>query len=302
MKFDFGSWKVFFGLMLLMTIMHLPFVYFPLGKDQGIWTSLGMAVKDGHVFYRDILHFHFPGLAIALAGAFHFTENPAAAVMLVNLFGFIVMLVAIRGLVSTVATNTAANWACLLFVIQLTSLTNYQRIAQKDVMAIAGVALACYLMALAVPACSAKRRLVLNYFAGVSVLVFAMFKPLVVMAGPIMALVHFLRFVESDEPSYSFSQCFTELSALLAGALTVIGLGLLYLVANDALADMYFAVFDVAATYTSINPKPFSKMMLTVLYGTLGIGIGNPIFWLVLLCLNEFYLPFCPPYKFYVAV
>ncbi|EKD82729.1 MAG: hypothetical protein ACD_39C01131G0004, partial [uncultured bacterium] len=75
--------------LIIITIMHLPLSEMPLGRDQGVWATVGKAISNGEVFFKDLLHFNLPGLGFSYAIIFHLVNDPRTATMLLSLAGSI---------------------------------------------------------------------------------------------------------------------------------------------------------------------------------------------------------------------
>ncbi len=249
----------------------------PLGRDQGNWSTAGLAMSKGYIFWKDYLHFNFPGLAILFAMAFHFTDDPRVATMLVNTSGMLVFLLSARALLKQTYTDKAAEVFTLIFCLLVTLLMNTQLIAQKDTMAIAFIYASSYFHF------KSQHQLRFKYefsvLAGVMVLLAALMKPLFALAGPTLALHHLWLTLASNGKTASLRVAFSHCLSLLTGALIIILIGFIYLYTNNAVQDFYTNAIEFSLAYSGLKPTPLTHVLFVLLYFIVLLGYGNPIVW-----------------------
>ena len=265
---------------VLVLLLHVPLVVMPLGRDQGIWVTAGMALSQGKAFYTDFLHFHFPGLAMAYQGALLFTDDARVATVLVSAVGSLALVVGIYLLLKETVSRGAGAWGALLFAVQWPTSLGYWDISQKDFLTAPGVLFAVWLAARSGAGRRFRRQSL--FFSGVMVGLACLFKPVVAIAGPMIALgllVRFLALRRTDNNQISrqfrWTSLLTDLALLLAGGVLV-GLGFVgYLAAHGALHDAWVSIFGVAYKYGGSNNTGFGAMLKGLLNFTMLPGEGN---------------------------
>ena len=266
--------------LLLVLLLHIPMTVMPLGRDQGIWVTAGMALAQGKVFYQDFLHFHFPGLAMAYQAALVFTDDPLVASIILNASASFLLVLGIYLLLRDTISPAAGAWGALLFAVQWPVGTGYWDIGQKDFMTAPGLLLAVWLVVRYGPGHRWRRWALFG--SGMLVGCACMFKPLIGIAGLLIALglVAQFSFSRRQTPSDSgtepgWKSLLTDLLLLLAGGM-LIGLAfILYLVIQGSLLDFWVSFFTVARNYGSQSNNSFAEMLLALYQYTIIVGEGN---------------------------
>ena len=117
---------------LIVIVLHLPLSIMPLGRDQGIWSMVGLAMGEGKIFFKDILHFNLPGLGFAYAIADNFSSDPRVTTMLLNMTASVLIVLSLYLLLGATVSKAAASWASLSFAIIWPTYVDYWSMAQKD--------------------------------------------------------------------------------------------------------------------------------------------------------------------------
>lgn len=270
--------------LLIVTFLHLPLSVFPVGRDQGVWSTAGFAINKGAVFFKDYLHFNLPGLGFSYALVMNFTDDPRVASMLLSLAGSILIVVGMFLLLRHTVSSTTAAWAVLLFSIIWPTYIDFWNIAQKDFMAMYGVLFSTWLMARA--SLNDRWRQLSVFSAGISVGLAVMYKPVFGVTGILLAAVQtasfMLRPADADEKnSKPWRRLVGDISLLLAGGTAIAILLLIYLAKGDALAGLFNGLFVFAPAYSGIiNKTALSK--LTVLFDNPTI-LEEQIDWSILI-------------------
>lgn len=260
--------------LLVMLVLHIPLGLMPLGRDQGVWSSVGFALTQGDVFFKDILHFNLPGLGFVFAFFMLFTDDPRVAVALVSFFGSAVTAVSMAQLLRFSVSESAAKIFLLFFALIAPPVFDYWNISQKDFMSMAFVLSASLLMHLADT--ENKKRLYYIFAAGFFVAVAAMFKPIFGVIGIPMAIAEAfrLRFHQSVE---CFIRSVLSLTVLLCGFLLLAAIFFFYLYMNGALENAYHGLFQFAVWYSQSKSPGFVKMLVFLLAWTNMTSIETPM-------------------------
>ena len=247
---------------ILVLLLHIPLTVFPLGADQGIWSTVGMALANGKVFYRDLLHFHLPGLGFAYRAAFLFTDDPKVATVLLSALGSLVIVAGLYLLLSETISRSAGAWAALLFAVQFPTSVEYLDISEKDFMTVPAILLATWLIARSGQGRHMRRWSLFG--SGFMIGIASLFKPVMALAGPVIAAGYLLAFISKHRHSRlprQWQQLFIDLTVLLSGALSIISSFILYLAVNGTLHDACISVFSVAYNYGMTNNLSAYKLL-----------------------------------------
>ncbi|EKD83115.1 MAG: hypothetical protein ACD_39C00875G0003 [uncultured bacterium] len=322
-KVSFLTWLALLLAFINVVLLHLPLTECPLGVDQGVWSTVGLSINNGSVFFRDLLHFNLPGLGFSYALALRLVSDPRIATAILNLSGCMLIMVGMFFLLRQTVSAASGAWAVLFFSVWYPTMTHYWNLTQKDFMAMWGVLIATWLVARA--ASGARWRKLSIYSAGISVGLATMYKPLFVISGPMLALIYTLRFMLpvgnlKQKKRQDWLNFLYDIALLVAGALTIAIPFLMYLARAGALEGLYYGVFVFAPEYAS-NSLPFSRMLNLMSRATynvglrysmkhdiyfwvwtivLGLGVislvkknyGNEKYWLVVPCLTSAFTGF----------
>lgn len=268
--------------LITVSLLHLPLSVFPVGRDQGVWSTAGLAINNGAVFFKDYLHFNLPGLGFTYAFAMHFTDDPRVATMLVSLLGSVAIVIAMYLLLCQTIDKSAASSSVLLFSVMWPTYVGFWGIAQKDFMAMYGVLLGTWLMARSNPL--ARFRHLSIYAAGFAIGLATMYKPLFAITGILLAakrLADFIILPTGDPDKKKWQILLYDLLLLIAGAMTVAMLFLYYLLINDAIGGLYHGLFVFAPAYSDLCNRSISHH-LAVLFANSAL-VATPLDWSALI-------------------
>ena len=267
--------------LIIVTVLHIPLSVFPMGRDQGVWATAGMAINEGAVFFKDYLHFNLPGLGFSYALAFQFVDDPGTAGMLVNLAGSLLMILGMYLLLKETVSKSAAAWSVIIFSILWPVTIGFWDIAQKDFMAMYGVLIGTGLMARAENTSHLRRLCIYGggFFIGLSM----MYKPIFAIAGIMLAALHTGKFLlakkHADEKSLAY--LITDLLVLLAGPVTIALVFISYLFVGDGITNAYKGIFHFARAYSMLTEASWQELTGILIFRSW--LLGNPINWYALL-------------------
>lgn len=248
---------------LIATVLHFPLSVFPIGRDQGVWATAGLAINSGKVFYKDFLHFNLPGLGYSYALIFRFVDDPQVATMLLSLFGCVLILIGMFLLMRQTVNQSAASYSVLLFSIMWPTYVDFWDIAQKDFMATYGILLGTWLMARSSP--EAKFRSLSIFLAGSAIAVSTMYKPLFAIAGLFTSSLHITNYIwpsENQVTRLNRSTLLKDLMLHLMGALVIVTALMLYLLKHNALQGLQNGLLIFAPAYSSMYVISFEKQLI----------------------------------------
>ena len=253
--------------LLIVCLLHLPLSVFPVGRDQGVWATAGMAINRGSIFFKDYLHFNLPGLAFSYALAYKLFDDPRTATMVLSLAGSIMIIIGMYILMQKAVGNVAASWSVLLFAVLWPMRMNFWTIAQKDFMAMFGVMLGTGLFAQAES--ESRWRNAFIYLSGIFAGLSAMYKPLFAFAGLLMALILAGKFFLPPDSIFNKTKnqwaiFLRELTLFACGVLTIALTFIVYLVKGNAFQNFYHGIFIVAPMYSSISNRTFLEMLINI--------------------------------------
>lgn len=244
-------------LLLLLAVLHWPLAYLPLGRDQGVWNSVGFALFHGDVFYRDLLHFNLPGLGFSFAAFFYLSDDAITNVALLNYLASALIVGSGFYLFAKFFSRHVAVASSVLFVLFSSTGMDYWNIAQKDFLSMAFIMLATALLYAA--DIKSKSRWVLVFLSGFAVAVAVLYKPLFGIAGIFLAICEVLRF--SLLPRFLWPRCIISLSLLLVGFLSLIAMFVGYIDHYQMLDEARFALFEFAVWYSNTKSLNLAKLI-----------------------------------------
>ena len=267
--------RLLLGLALILcTLLHLPLAELPLGRDQGIWSSIGLALLDGDIFFKDITHFNLPGLGFAYATAFIFTNNPSTATMLLSLSSSLLTILGLYYLLKETINTQAACIAALLWALLWPSYLNFWLISQKDVLAIPGLLFSAFFLARSYSAAT-NRPLLLCYLSGVCAAICMVFKPVFIIYAFLLAAVVSILWWKQDT---AIRHLLYRGAALIAGGLSI-GLPLIaYIVLNGALDKAIFGLLEFAPWYSLENHQAAWFIALKLLARSYFVEFHYPVY------------------------
>ncbi|KAF1079157.1 MAG: hypothetical protein GQF41_4544 [Candidatus Rifleibacterium amylolyticum] len=265
---------------IMSIFLHIPLSVLPLGRDQGVWATAGMAFNQGAVFFKDFAHFNLPGLGISYALVLKFVEDPRVATMLLSLASSLLIMAGMFFLLRQTLDKAAATSSILLFSLIWPTSQDFWGIAQKDYMAMYGVFLSTWLIARANN--NSDSRWLSIYSAGICVALSCMYKPLFVVTGLVLAVFHavtnLLPQIQSGILNIKdLKRLVVDLVIFLSGHLSIASILLFYLIYNDAFESFYNGIFVIAPAYSSIFRLPTLNLLIS-LFLRMAI-LAQPIDW-----------------------
>ena len=287
------AWRYIIALAVFcLSILHLPLALLPLGRDQGVWTSVALALNAGDAMYAQILHFNLPGLGFLYALLFKVFPAPAAVVAAASWLASLIVMLAIAAILRRAGFELAAKLFLLLFAVLAAPAFDYWNIAQKDYLAFACLALAVAIMAAAEADKPKRWRWV--FAAGAVVAVGSLFKPIYGLIGVPIAVLEFCR-LQGFQSAKHCRQAIMSLTLLLMGFLAIAALFLVYLAMHQALMPAYHAIFQFAPWYATRSAPGWLFMTVLLLASTNMTNIAMPIASLInaVIMLPLVFLGFC---------
>ena len=104
-------------ILVVVTLLALPLLTYPLGRDQGEFATIGRGILDGRVPYRDLWNPKPPAVFYVYALAMTLFGRTVPALRAIDLFIVPVISWALFWLAKCVSTNRVALWAALLFPV-----------------------------------------------------------------------------------------------------------------------------------------------------------------------------------------
>jgi len=261
--------------LFIVSLLHIPLSVLPLGRDQGVWITAGMAINSAYIFFKDFLHFNLPGLGFSYSLILKLVSDPHIATMLLSLVGCILIIISMYLLLQETISKSAAAWSVILFAVIWPTYVDYWSIAQKDFMAMYGVLFGTWLLARA--DIGVNKRLLSIYASGFAIGFSIMYKPIFAIAGIMLALAVVLRFcsgsMQVDKKDWRLLIC--DLLMLLAGVVTVAASFMLYLSMGGALENAYNGLFVFAPSYSGINTKSVLELLIILLGHSSLISVGE---------------------------
>jgi hypothetical protein len=244
------------GVIVLVTLIALPVLTYPLGRDQGEFATIGRGILDGKIPYVDLWNpkppavFYVYGLAMTLFG------RTAAALRGIDLFLYPPIAAALYWIGRRVAGARVGLWAALLFGVFYFSET-FWTLTQNDGIVLLPMTLAvvCALKA----ADAGKRSALWALAAGALCAYAAWFKyPFVIFAGAVIFAYVRVR-TQHAAPLQRW-----DIVAFAAGGLLV-GLGGIAYMAAIGAWDALFESARVTASYTAQGLGDVADAMRTAL-------------------------------------
>ncbi len=103
------------GLIVIITLIALPILTYPLGRDQGVFATIGRGLLNGKILYVDLWDIKPPAVFYVYALAIKLFGTTAAAVRVIDLALFPPTAAALWWIGRRVASARVGLWAALLF-------------------------------------------------------------------------------------------------------------------------------------------------------------------------------------------
>ncbi|MBC6934876.1 MAG: hypothetical protein DWB42_03465 [Chloroflexi bacterium] len=137
---------VLVALLLVITLLALPTLTYPLGRDQGEFATIGRGLLDGRVPYRDLWNPKPPAVFYVYAAAMALFGRSTEALRLIDLLIVPVISAALYRLSGRLASRRVGLWAALVFPVFYFTET-FWTLTQNDGIALLPMTLAMLSMA-----------------------------------------------------------------------------------------------------------------------------------------------------------
>jgi 4-amino-4-deoxy-L-arabinose transferase-like glycosyltransferase len=276
-----NDWTLLLILIALVTVIALPILTYPLGRDQGEFATIGRGILDGRVPYRDLWNPKPPAVFYVYALAMSLLGRTTVALRAIDLFIMPLMMAALFWLGRRIAGCWVGFWSALLFAFFYYTET-FWTLTQNDGIALLPMTLA---VLCTFKAASHQREneqtgevistgnwgLATNYLwpflAGVLGAYVVWYKyPFALFLAFLPAAYLILRAADRrSKPTTGSWQLVVPLAFLL-GVLLVLGGGALYLMSIGAWDDLLQSA-QVTSQYTALtfNLADFGGLLVTAL-------------------------------------
>ncbi|MBZ0303664.1 MAG: glycosyltransferase family 39 protein [Anaerolineae bacterium] len=278
------DWLLFGGLMLVITVIALPTLTYPLGRDQGEFATIGRGLLHGKIPYIDLWNPKPPAVFYLYALAMQLLGSSTAALRALDLLAVPVISAALFWLGSRIAHWRVGLFAAVIFpAFYFTE--SFWTLTQNDGLVLLPMALAVVFAVKAADESESWRGMLWALGAGVGCGLAVWFKyPFALFAVvPVVAYVaaqpHPCAASLSLIPQGGFARgrdfrnkqtsiwdtahrAILALLAFLAGGLLIVGGGIAVLAGLGALDELILSA-QVTAQYTALtfNPQDFGALM-----------------------------------------
>jgi hypothetical protein len=266
------DWLLFLALMIVVTLLALPIVTYPLGRDQGEFATIGRGILDGKTPYVDLWNpkppavFYVYALAIRLYGP---------ALRIIDLLMTPAICAALYWLGWRIANQRVGLFAAVIFpAFYLTE--TFWTLTQNDGIVLLPMALAVVCAVLAADHVGSWRGPVFALFVGALTALAVWFKYPFALFGVVPLVAYWVADVYSPSPLRRvergpggevnrYSTLLTFL-AFCTGGLLIVGAGIAYIASLGALDELILSA-QVTSQYTALtfNPQDFVSLMGTAL-------------------------------------
>ncbi len=111
------QWLWLAGIIVIVTLLALPLLTYPLGRDQGEFATIGRGLLDGRVPYRDLWNPKPPAVFYVYALAMQLFGRTAAALRLIDLLIVPLICWALWWLGRRLASGRTGLWGALIFPV-----------------------------------------------------------------------------------------------------------------------------------------------------------------------------------------
>lgn len=254
------DWLTLAALLLVITILALPILTYPPGRDQGEFATIGRGILDGKVPYVDLWNPKPPAVFYVYALAIRLFGRTAEALRLIDLLIVPVIGAGLAWLGTRIANRRVGLFAALIFAAFYFT-ESFWTLTQNDGIVLLPMVLAMVCVFKA-GAASGIRALLWSVAAGALSAYVVWFKYPFVLFGLVTAAGLFL----TQGRAKTRRSVIKAYTAYFGGAAIVIVGGILYLAEVDAL-DALIESARVTSQYTALtfNWQDFSGLMQTAL-------------------------------------
>jgi len=252
-----NDYQLLFLCIVINTLLHIPLSLLPLGRDQGVWSTIGQAFASGHIFIKDFLHFNLPGLGVSFYLASFISTDPRIQTAIISAVGISILITAAFYLLKRLVTKDVAITYSLALSILFPIVIDWGNISQKDFVSSAFIFLAASLIMYA--DIGKSYRYLLLFIAGLSVALASMHKPLFAIIGLLFAIVETIRHIKLSD-KFSISKYVLSGLCLLLGFVSIFSVLVVSLYNNDVLAEARFALIEFTRWYAVSKDPSLLKM------------------------------------------
>lgn len=126
-----SEYLVLTAIILVITVIALPTLTYPLGRDQGEFATIGRGILDGRVPYVDLWNPKPPAVFYVYAGAISLFGRTPEAIRIIDLLIYPSIAVALYWIGRRISSGRVGLWAALLFGVFYFSET-FWTLAQND--------------------------------------------------------------------------------------------------------------------------------------------------------------------------
>ncbi|MBI5671027.1 MAG: glycosyltransferase family 39 protein [Chloroflexi bacterium] len=254
------------ALLAVVTLLALPVLTYPLGRDQGEFATIGRGLLEGHVPYRDLWNPKPPAVFYVYAAAMALFGRSSEALRALDLLIVPVIGAALFWLGRRFANRRVGLWVALVFAVFYFTET-FWTLTQNDGIVLLPMTLALVCMVKAVGTrsiVSLRWAFLAGVLCGVVVLFkypFALFGLVVAAGYMILRRQQVSEFVGTRHAASLHAIEWRVLLAFLLGGALVIGGGAVYLAAMGAW-DGLLESARVTAGYTALTFDPAELLPL----------------------------------------
>lgn len=250
------------AVIVIVTIIALPTLTYPLGRDQGEFAVIGRGLLMGRVPYADLWNPKPPAIFYIYAGAMALFGQTVPALRAIDLLMYPLVAVGLYRLGLRLHSRRLGVWAALLFGAFYFSET-FWTLTQNDGIALLPMTWAMVCAVEAAHASSRRRAIVWAFAAGLLAGWVVWFKyPFALF---VLALVLTLWLIRRQGHS-AFDLPWRELLALSFGGLVTTGGGVIIMMMMGAWEELVVSA-QVTASYTALGltPQAFTEALITAL-------------------------------------
>ena len=268
------NWLLFMALMIVVTIIALPILTYPPGRDQGEFATLGRGLLDGKVPYVDLWNPKPPAVFYVYALVMGLLGQTTAALRALDLLIAPVVSATLFWFGYRVSGEKRVGLFAAVIFPAFYFTETFWTLTQNDGIAVVPMAMAMVFMFKAADHAGSQRGLWYACGAGLLTGCAIWFKYpfallVVVMVGGYVIQTtspHASPYIQSESGAQRGEQAVKTLLAFLAGGLLVGVLGIGYLAALGALDELILSA-RVTSQYTALtlNMEDFTSLMRTAI-------------------------------------
>ena len=268
------DWLLLLALLIVVTIIALPIVTYPPGRDQGEFATIGRGLLDGKVPYVDLWNPKPPAIFYVYALAMQFYGQTTAALRTLDLLLVPVISAALFWLGDRVSGEKRVGLFAAAIFPAFYFTESFWTLTQNDGIAMLPMVLALVATFKAADHAGSRRGLFYAFGAGILTACALWFKypfallSLAVVAGYgiLRTQRHALPSLDNEVPEGGGGNVVYALFAFLGGGLLIVILGIGYLASLGVLDELILSA-QVTSQYTALtlNVEDFTSLMRTAI-------------------------------------